>query len=57
VNLPSEVQDHHGACAEVLREEAERKRADTVAESRAGVRAVLARGLSQREAGQVYGLP
>lgn len=55
VVLPSAVRDHL-ARAEVLREEAERKRSEAAAESRAAVRELLAQGLSQREAGQVLGL-
>jgi DNA-directed RNA polymerase specialized sigma24 family protein len=55
VHLPSSVKDHL-ARAEVLREEAERKRAEAAAESRAAVRELLAQGLSQREAGEVLGV-
>ena len=55
VHLPDSVQDHL-ARAEVLREEAERKRAEAAAENRAAVRELLAQGLSQREAGDVLGL-
>jgi DNA-directed RNA polymerase specialized sigma subunit len=55
VHLPSSVQDHL-ARAEVLREEAERKRAEAAAENRAAVRELLAQGLSQREAGDVLGV-
>lgn len=55
VELPSSVKDHQ-ARAEVLREEAQRKRAEAAAESRAAVRELLALGLSQREAGDVLGL-
>ena len=55
VMLPSSVADHL-AQAEVLREEANRKNAEAVAEARAAVRELLAEGLSQREAGEVLGL-
>lgn len=55
VHLPSSVKDHL-ARAEVLREEAERKRSEAAAESRAAVRELLAQGLSQREAGEVLGV-
>jgi DNA-directed RNA polymerase specialized sigma24 family protein len=55
VHLPSSVEDHL-ARAEVLREEAERKRAEAAAENRAAVRELLAQGLSQREAGEVLGV-
>jgi len=55
VKLPSSVEDHL-ARAEVLREEADRKKAEAAAESRAAVRELLAEGLSQREAGEILGL-
>lgn len=55
VRLPSAVEDHL-ARAEVLRAEAERKRAEAAAESRAAVRELLASGVSQREAGELLGL-
>ena len=55
VQLPSAVQDHL-ARAEVLRAEADRKKAEAAAESRAAVRELLAQGVSQREAGQLLGL-
>lgn len=55
VRLPDDVA-HHLARAEELRAEAARKNAEAAAESRAAVRELLARGLSQREAGRVLGL-
>lgn len=55
VTLPSSVRDHL-ARAEVLREEAERKRSEAASESRAAVRELLSYGLSQREAGDILGL-
>jgi DNA-directed RNA polymerase specialized sigma24 family protein len=55
VHLPDSVQDHL-ARADVLREEAGRKKAEAAAESRAAVRELIAEGLSQREAGEVLGL-
>lgn len=55
VHLPSSVQDHL-ARAEVLRTQAERKRSEAAAESRAAVRELLAQGLSRREAGEVLGV-
>lgn len=55
VELPTDVRDHL-ARAEVLREEADRKKAEAAAESRAAVRELLAQGVSQREAGELLGL-
>lgn len=55
VRLPTSVKDHL-ARAEVLREEAERKKSEAAAENRAAVRELLAQGLSQREAGEVLGV-
>jgi DNA-directed RNA polymerase specialized sigma24 family protein len=55
VRLPSAVEDHL-ARAEVLREEADRKRAEAAVESRAAVRELVAQGVSQREAGKRLGL-
>jgi hypothetical protein len=55
VQLPDAVRDHL-ARAEVLREEANRKRAEAAKESSEAVRGLLAEGLSQREAAQVLDL-
>jgi len=55
VHLPSSVKDHQ-ARAEILREEAQRKRAEAAAEHRAAVQELLALGVSQREAGEVLGM-
>jgi len=55
VQLPDAVQDHL-ARAEVLRKEAERKNSEAAKEKRAAVRALLAQGLSQREAGELLGM-
>jgi hypothetical protein len=55
VRLPGAVEDHLARAA-VLRAEADGKRAEAAAESRAAVRELVAMGLSQREAGQVLGL-
>lgn len=55
VQLPNGVRDHL-ARAEVLREEADRMKAEAAAESRAAVRELLAQGVTQREAGELLGL-
>lgn len=55
VRLPGAVRDHL-ARAEVLRGEADRRKAEAAAESRTAVRDLLAQGVSQREAGQLLGL-
>jgi hypothetical protein len=55
VRLPDAVRDHL-ARAEVLRGEADRRKAEAAAEARAAVRELLAQGVSQREAGQLLGL-
>lgn len=55
VQLPTEVRDHL-ARAEALRGEAERKNSEAAREKRAAVRALLSRGLSQREAGELLGM-
>jgi hypothetical protein len=55
VRLPADVQNRL-ARAEVLREEAKRKNSEAASESRAAVRELLAKGLSQREAGELLGM-
>ncbi|ALG14154.1 hypothetical protein AOZ06_51320 [Kibdelosporangium phytohabitans] len=55
VHLPTEVQDHL-ARAEVLRDEARLKTSEAARESRAAVRELLAKGLSQREASELLGM-
>ena len=55
MQLPSDVQDHLTR-SEKLRAEAERKNSEAAKEKRAAVRALLAQGLSQREAGELLGM-
>jgi len=55
MHLPTDVQDHL-ARSEKLRAEAERKNSEAAREKRAAVRALLAQGLSQREAGELLGM-
>jgi hypothetical protein len=55
MRLPSDVQDHLSR-SEKLRAEAERKNSEAAKEKRAAVRALLAQGLSQREAGELLGM-
>lgn len=55
MRLPSDVQDHLTR-SEKLRAEAERKNSEAAKEKRAAVRALLAQGLSQREAGELLGM-